>query len=127
MGPFHKRGDLIDFCRADRSHVDRAAIEQEGAERGGPMIGEQPGRHEHPDPPAAGGQTEHPLREQLIEVGVPRSVQRVAAGFPREGRERVCRRPWRLALGPGAFAVIELPAGAVEPSGTRVGDRLEIS
>ena len=48
----------------------------------------------------------------------------------RDGRVvKMCERcrPWRLALGPGAFAVIELPAGAVEPSGTRVGDRLEIS
>jgi uncharacterized protein len=35
--------------------------------------------------------------------------------------------PWRLAFGVGAFAVIELPAGAVEASGTRVGDRLTIS
>jgi uncharacterized membrane protein (UPF0127 family) len=40
-------------------------------------------------------------------------------------RERC--RPWRLALGLGAFAVIELAAGAVAPSGTRVGDRLEIT
>jgi len=48
----------------------------------------------------------------------------------RDGRVvKVCerRRPWRLALGPGAFAVVELPAGALEASGTRVGDRLEIS
>jgi len=48
----------------------------------------------------------------------------------RDGRVvKMCERcrPWRLALRPGAFAVIELPAGALEPSGTRVGDRLEIS
>jgi uncharacterized protein len=48
----------------------------------------------------------------------------------RDGRVvKICERcrPWRLALGLGAFAVVELPAGAVEPSGTRVGDRLEIS
>ena len=40
----------------------------------------------------------------------------------RDGRVvKMCERchPWRLALGPGAFAVIELPAGAVEPSGTQ--------
>ena len=48
----------------------------------------------------------------------------------RDGRVvKMCERcrPWRLALGPGAFAVVELPAGALEQSGTRVGDRLEIS
>jgi uncharacterized membrane protein (UPF0127 family) len=48
----------------------------------------------------------------------------------RDGRVvKICerRRPWRLALGLGAFAVVELPAGALEASGTRVGDRLEIT
>ena len=34
--------------------------------------------------------------------------------------------PWRLAFGVGAFAVIELAAGAVDASRTRVGDRLTI-
>jgi uncharacterized membrane protein (UPF0127 family) len=34
--------------------------------------------------------------------------------------------PWRLAFGVGAFAVIELPAGAAEASETRVGDHLTI-
>ena len=34
---------------------------------------------------------------------------------------------WRLAFGAGAFAVIELPQGAVEATGTKVGDRLEIA
>jgi len=34
--------------------------------------------------------------------------------------------PWRLALRLGAFAVIELPSGGVEASGTRVGDRLTV-
>jgi len=48
----------------------------------------------------------------------------------RDGRVvKVCERrgPWRLAIGAGAFAVVELPAGALEQSGTRVGDRLEIA
>ena len=34
--------------------------------------------------------------------------------------------PWRLAFGLGAFAVIELAAGAVDASQTTVGDRLTI-
>jgi uncharacterized membrane protein (UPF0127 family) len=33
---------------------------------------------------------------------------------------------WRLAFGPGAFAAIELPAGAAETTGTSVGDFLEL-
>jgi len=33
--------------------------------------------------------------------------------------------PWRLALGVGAFAVIELPSGGA--SGMRVGDRLMVA
>src|SRR5215210_2627205 len=34
---------------------------------------------------------------------------------------------WRLALGIGAFAAIELPSGTVEMTGTRVGDCLELA
>jgi uncharacterized membrane protein (UPF0127 family) len=34
---------------------------------------------------------------------------------------------WRLAIGVGSFAVIELPQGALEATGTKVGDRLEIA
>lgn len=33
--------------------------------------------------------------------------------------------PWRLAFGFGAFAVIELAAGALELSDTRVGDIIQ--
>ena len=34
-------------------------------------------------------------------------------------------KPWRLSrLVPGADGVLELPAGAIEASGTQVGDRL---
>jgi uncharacterized protein len=36
-------------------------------------------------------------------------------------------RPWRLAFGLGAFAVIELPSGTAEASGIRVGDRLSLA
>ena len=35
-------------------------------------------------------------------------------------------QPWRLSLGVGAFAVIELPAGALHVSGMNIGDRLEV-
>jgi uncharacterized membrane protein (UPF0127 family) len=35
-------------------------------------------------------------------------------------------RPWRLAVGAGAFATIELPEGAAEATATNVGDQLEI-
>lgn len=36
-------------------------------------------------------------------------------------------RPWRIALGGSrAHAVLELPAGTIEESETRVGDQLEI-
>jgi uncharacterized membrane protein (UPF0127 family) len=47
----------------------------------------------------------------------------------RHGRVVSVRRglnPWRLALAPRAFATIELPVGAIEASGTRAGDDLEI-
>ncbi len=33
-------------------------------------------------------------------------------------------RPWRIALAPGAYAVVEFPAGALEQSATRRGDRV---
>jgi uncharacterized membrane protein (UPF0127 family) len=35
-------------------------------------------------------------------------------------------RPWRIAMKPGAFTAIELPAGAAALADTRPGDRLEI-
>ena len=35
--------------------------------------------------------------------------------------------PWRVVFGIGSFAVIELPAGAVDASTTKVGDVLRIS
>ncbi len=35
--------------------------------------------------------------------------------------------PRRIAVALRAFAVVELPAGALERSGTRKGDRLEVS
>jgi len=34
---------------------------------------------------------------------------------------------WRVAFGWKAFAAIELPAGALQPSGTRPGDLLQIA
>ncbi len=36
-------------------------------------------------------------------------------------------RPWRLRIGWGAFAAVELPAGAIARSETRAGDTLEIT
>jgi uncharacterized membrane protein (UPF0127 family) len=41
---------------------------------------------------------------------------------------KACRhvKPWRVAGAWGAFAAIELPVGAVDVSGTREGDYLEI-
>ena len=36
-------------------------------------------------------------------------------------------RPGRIAAALRAFAVVELPAGAIERSGTRSGDQLEVS
>lgn len=47
----------------------------------------------------------------------------------REGRiVKVCHglRPWRIAIAPGAFAVIELPSGTLAGSGTIWGDTLAI-
>jgi uncharacterized protein len=35
--------------------------------------------------------------------------------------------PWRVAFAPRAFATVELPVGAVQGSGTRVGDRLQVT
>ena len=39
---------------------------------------------------------------------------------------RVSRRlaPWRVAIAPGAYAAVELAAGAAELRGVKVGDRL---
>lgn len=42
-----------------------------------------------------------------------------------KGRSRV--RPGRIAAAFRAFAVVELPAGAIERSGTRGGDLLQVS
>ncbi len=47
----------------------------------------------------------------------------------RDGRVRQTRRavaPWRIALAPGSFAVVEGAAGMVERSGTRPGDHLAL-
>ena len=47
----------------------------------------------------------------------------------REGRiVKVCHglRPWRIAIAPGAFAVIELPPGTLAGSGTIWGDTLAV-
>ena len=47
----------------------------------------------------------------------------------REGRiVKACHglRPWRIAIAPGAFAVIELPSGTLAGSGTIWGDQLAI-
>jgi uncharacterized protein len=35
-------------------------------------------------------------------------------------------KPWRLALAPRAFCVLELPAGVAAACETRAGDRLEL-
>jgi uncharacterized protein len=35
-------------------------------------------------------------------------------------------KPWRIALRPGAFAVVELNAGAIRRSELKVGDRLTL-
>jgi uncharacterized membrane protein (UPF0127 family) len=43
-------------------------------------------------------------------------VVKIRAGVP----------PWRLVFAPGAFAVVELPAGAAARANLRVGDRLAV-
>ena len=45
------------------------------------------------------------------------TVRRIAAGL----------RPWRIALSPSSFAVVEMAAGAVTGSDVRPGDRLSIA
>ena len=48
----------------------------------------------------------------------------------RDGRVlevRVAVKPWRISGAWGAFAVIELPAGALEQSDTRPGDLLQVT
>ncbi|HEV3217381.1 MAG TPA: DUF192 domain-containing protein [Vicinamibacterales bacterium] len=48
----------------------------------------------------------------------------------RDGRvvkTRAAIPPWRLALAPGAYAVVELPAGAIAEALVRIGDRLELA
>jgi uncharacterized protein len=47
----------------------------------------------------------------------------------RDGRvlkTRAAMPPWRLAVAPGAYAVVELPPGAIAKSHVRIGDRLEL-
>ena len=47
----------------------------------------------------------------------------------RDGRvvkTRSAMPAWRLAMALGAYAAIELPAGAIERSAVKVGDRLEL-
>ena len=44
----------------------------------------------------------------------------------KDGRVRSNLRPGRIAAAFRAFAVIELPVGAIERSGTRAGDQLEV-
>jgi hypothetical protein len=39
---------------------------------------------------------------------------------------RAAVQPWRLAIAPTAFCCVELPAGVVQASGTRRGDRLAL-
>jgi len=46
-----------------------------------------------------------------------------------DGHVKSARRnlgPWRVALGLGAFAVVEGPAGMIERSGTKAGDELAL-
>ena len=48
----------------------------------------------------------------------------------RDGRvvkTRAAMPAWKMALGWGAYAVVELPAGAVAQAGVTVGDRLELT
>jgi uncharacterized membrane protein (UPF0127 family) len=48
----------------------------------------------------------------------------------RDGRvvkTRAAIPPWRLALAPGAYAVVELPAGAIAEAHVSIGDRLELA
>jgi uncharacterized membrane protein (UPF0127 family) len=48
----------------------------------------------------------------------------------RDGRvlkTRAAMPPWRLAVAPGAYAVVELPAGAIAKSRVGIGDRLELA
>ncbi len=35
-------------------------------------------------------------------------------------------KPWRIAVALSAYAAIELPAGTIEATSTRVGDRVEV-
>lgn len=47
----------------------------------------------------------------------------------RDGRVKKARRavaPWRIALAPGSFAVVEAAPGTVDRSGTQPGDYLEL-
>jgi uncharacterized membrane protein (UPF0127 family) len=41
---------------------------------------------------------------------------------------KTCRAvpPWRLAMGWGAYATVELPVGSIEAGDVKVGDRLEL-
>jgi uncharacterized membrane protein (UPF0127 family) len=47
----------------------------------------------------------------------------------RDGRVvKICRGvgPWRMVMGRGAYATVELPVGAIDRSATAVGHRLEL-
>ena len=41
-------------------------------------------------------------------------------------KTRAAIPPWKMAFGWGAYAVVELPAGAVAQAGVAAGDRLEL-
>lgn len=48
----------------------------------------------------------------------------------RDGRvvkTRAALGPWRMVIAPRAYAVVELPSGTLERTGTRRGDRLVIA
>jgi uncharacterized membrane protein (UPF0127 family) len=52
----------------------------------------------------------------VVFVGRDGTIRRIASALP----------PWRVALSPRSFAVIETAAGVIAASGTRSGDRLAI-
>jgi uncharacterized membrane protein (UPF0127 family) len=52
----------------------------------------------------------------VVFVGRDGTIRRIASAL----------RPWRVAISPRSFAVIETAAGVIGTSGTRPGDRLAI-